>query len=136
MKISEEAAQAQIDIAVDVLEIDFEDFEDDESLKIVKGNITKIKKFIMKGRCEISETDGIFKIIQRLKNGNEDSTLTWNDRAGKAKKAMGLKSENDHYGKLHAFAGSMTGVGEKAITDLCSVDQKLSEVLAALFLSI
>lgn len=135
--ISSEIADEQMNVFLNGYEIDLTDIQSDTARDSIESTIKKVKKAIRLGRCEITEADGTITIKQFVGGSqDEDSMLKWSDKLGPAKIAIGKKGENDAYGKMFAMAGSLTGVGESAISKLRPVDQSLCECIVALFLAV
>ena len=134
-KLSHETAEQQFNVLADYYEIDGEGATQaqKERADVIKA---KIIKAIRLGRVEISNEGGI-KVKQHLRNpAGEVATIDYAEISGKAKIATGGKTENDHYGRIYALLGSVSGLGETAILSLKGVDLSLAECLGAYFLEV
>ena len=129
MQLSEESANDQLKIFLDYYDINIELFE---------GNIrsgmnmafAKIINGIRKGKLEITEKDDGISVIQTLRNGEK---ITYAEISGRHKISMGDKEE---YGKIYALMGSLSGLGEKAISSFKGADLGLVECLGTLYIQI
>jgi hypothetical protein len=136
-KISATVAQQQLDELLDYYEIDGESFIDENQSNIFSQTCERLKKAIMRGRLSISGKDGI-EVKQHLKNSyaGEVKVLDYAELAGKHKTSMGKHKDTDHYGRMYALLGSLTGMGEVAITKLKGPDLSTAECLGFLFLQV
>lgn len=132
-KLSEKNAKEVIEKMLDYYEIDIAGIEDKELKKVIKGGYGRLVKAVMLGRLEVKTEDGI-KITQHLRSGGTD--IEYREIDGKAKMAMAGKEEKDYYGKSYALMGSLSELGEGAISSLKGVDLSLTEVLGMIFLSV
>jgi hypothetical protein len=128
--ISEEIAVEQAGILLDYYDIDPEDLPDDQQ-KIVDTYTRKLIKAIMRGRIEIKEIDGAPAITQFTKAG---STIAYGILGGKAREETSKVKDGNHYGKIYALLGSMSGIGKDAISALEGPDLTTAEALGMLFL--
>ncbi len=135
MSISAEVARQQLDELLDYYELDGESFLDENQKNIFDQTCERLKKAIMKERLSISGEDGI-KVTQHLKNSyaGEVKVFEYAELAGKHKMSMGKHKDTDHYGKMYALLGSLTGMGETAIRNLKGPDLSTAECLGFLFL--
>lgn len=130
-KLSEEAAQEQLDSLLDYYEIELEDLPEAQR-QAVKASVRKLVKAIRIGRLEIDfDGNGAVVVRQNIRAGEP---LTYREIDGKAKVAMGNKEANDSYGRAYALMGSLCGLGETAISQLKGPDLSLVETLGVVFL--
>lgn len=135
--ISEDSARAQLDLFLDFYEISLEDIKNTEAKMGMENTIEKIAKTIRKGRLEITEEGDNLKVVQTLKRPpGETKTIEYSIVAGRHKITMKDKGKDDHYGRLYAMMGGISGLGEKAIVSLDGVDMSLVECLGALYLNV
>lgn len=137
MSISAEVARQQLSIMLDYYEIDGESFLDENQSNIFSQTCERLKKAIMKGRLSITSKDGI-EVKQHLKNSyaGEVKILDYAEIAGKHKTSMGKHKDTDHYGRMYALLGSLTGMGDAAIRSLKGPDLSTAECLGFLFLQV
>lgn len=116
---------------------DFYDFDQDDTpesqSQAVEVSLNRIKKAIRKGKLEFTDSDGVVKITQHLKNS---TTLIYGEISGRSKLAMKNKSDTDNYGKIYSLCGSLTGIGEAGIAKLKGADLSIAECVGALFLQV
>lgn len=136
-KISREVAEQQLQELLDYYELDEDCFVDEKQSDIYTQTCERLKKAIMKGRLSVTNEDGI-KVKQYLKNAydGEVKEFEYAELAGKHKLSMGKKKDNDHYGRMYALVGSLTGMGETAIGKLKGPDLSTAECLGFLFLQV
>ena len=128
--ISEQAAKDQFEILVDYYEFEIDDLPDD--LKdSVEFAIKKVVKSIMKGRVEISDSDGL-KIIQKMKHNEND--FEYKAISGSAKPEM--KDKDSQYEKIYALLGSLSGWGKQAVKKLEGIDLSTAESLGMILLQV
>lgn len=131
--LSKEVAEEQLDSLFEYYEIDFDEIpkSQEEGMNAIYDRLVKA---IRMGRLEIIIEDGI-KCIQTLKNSKGDSpvTITYREIDGRAKTAMGTKSDKDGNGRIYAVMGALSD-GEASILKLKGVDISLVENLGAVFL--
>ena len=132
-KISLQVAKENLQSMLDYYEIDIDEIDEKDVKKAIKSGYNRIIKALRLGRLEIKIENGI-TITQTLRNGTEK--LTYREIDGKAKTAMAPKEEKDWYGKSYALMGSLSDMGETAITSLKGVDLSLAEVLGMIFLQV
>ena len=130
-KCSVETAQNELDKLFDYYEIDFDDQPTKQRDNIDAVN-KKLIKFIRLGRLKINDEDGL-TCEQTLRNVS--TTIVYRELNGKAKTAMGTKSEVDGNGRLYALMGALSD-GEEAILKLKGPDISLVECLAAVFMMV
>lgn len=128
--ISEESATEQIGIMLDYYDID-PDFLPDEQRKIVEAYTRKLIKAIMKGRFEITEKDGRPVMTQHLESG---TTIVYKTIKGSNREELAKVKEGNHYGKIYALLGAMSGVGKDAFSNLEGTDLLTAEAFGMLFL--
>ncbi|MCP4745034.1 MAG: hypothetical protein GY874_02680 [Desulfobacteraceae bacterium] len=134
-KLSQESAQQQFALFTQYYELDPEHLPEEQEAAFNTA-VGKILRAVRLGRVEIASEDGI-KVRQHLRNPmGETSTIDYAELSGKAKIAMKSKKDTDYYGRMYALLGSLSGLGETAVTGLKSVDLSLAECLGVLFLQI
>jgi len=141
-KISRESAEDQIDLLFEEYDIDLDDPEysevDEDGDKLADVMMTqrrKLVKYIMRGRLEISDTDGKFVVRQILKRPFDDlSSIEYGQKLAKAKISMKSVKASDNYGRLYSFMGSLSGQGMHVFTKMSPADLSVAETLAAVFL--
>ena len=132
MKLSEEVARDQFDIFLDYYDIDIDGHKEDTRAMLMMS-VRKIVRAIRRGKLEISlDQEGDVVVQQNLKQDK----ITYAVISGRHKVAMKAKSDTDNYGKLYALMGSLSGLGEKAITDLRGADLGVVECLGAFYLQV
>jgi hypothetical protein len=132
LKLSEKSAKENLQKMLDYYEIDIDDIEEKEVRRAVKSGLKRLIKSMMKGRLEI-KIEEEFQVIQTTKNGEK---IIYREIDGKAKTSMANKEEKDYYGKSYALMGSLSNLGESAITSMKGVDLSLVEVLGMIFLQV
>ncbi len=136
-KISEEVATQQLAELLDYYEIEESDMVGDDDEKAFEMTCKGLKKAIRKGRLTITCQDEIkIKQILAKSYGGEVNELEYEELAGKHKLSMGKKKNTDHYGRMYALLGSLTGMGETAIAKLKGSDLSTAESLGFLFLRV
>jgi hypothetical protein len=130
---SKETAKNELKKMLDYYEIEIEEIEDEKLKTAIENSYNRLIKAVMKNRLRINLNDGI-EIIQKLKDGTTE--IKYKEINGKAKTAMAGKKEDDFYGKAYALMGSLSGLGEAAISSLKGVDLSLVEVLGLIFLAV
>lgn len=131
--ISKEVAKEALDSFYDYYEIDMNDLDDDLKMAVAGEVQRKLIKALQSGRLQISGAS----VKQTLKNPpGEVTEITYGELTGKAKIAMKGKAEADHYGRIYALLGSLSGLGETAITGLKGPDLSLAECVGVLFLQV
>ena len=144
LAISEESAREQLGMFFDYYEIDPANVGGGEnSQEIFESTVDRMVDAIRKGRVEIKENDDglivvqTLKKIKKVKDGEATvSVLEYKEISGAAKDAMKHKKETDHYGRIHAMLGYLSGAGEAAIKSLRGVDMSVSECIGVLFLKV
>lgn len=131
-KLSEEVAEDQVQLFFDFYDLEVEDIPDDQ-IKVLDMSLSRIKKAVRKGRLEFTESDGVVKITQHLKN---ETTIIYGEISGRSKLSMKNKADSDNYGKIYSLCGSLTGIGESGIAKLKGADISLAECIGALFLQV
>lgn len=130
---SKETAKNELKKMLDYYEIEIEEIEDEKLKTAIENSYNRLVKAVMKGRLKVKLENGI-EIIQKLKDGTTE--IKYKEINGKAKTAMAGKKEDDFYGKAYALMGSLSGLGESAISSLKGVDLSLVEVLGLIFLAV
>ena len=144
LAISEESAREQLGIFFDYYEIDSTNVGGGEnSQEIFESTVDRLTDAIRKGHVEIKENDDGLIVVQTLKKAKKVkegeaavSVLEYKEISGAAKDAMKHKKETDHYGRIHAMLGYLSGAGENAIKSLRGVDMSISECIGVLFLKV
>ena len=144
LAISEESAIGQMDVFFDYYEIDPANVGGGQnSQEIFESTIDRLVDAIRKGRVEIKENDDGLIVVQTLKKAKKVkegeatvSVIEYKEISGAAKDAMKHKKETDHYGRIHAMLGYLSGAGENAIKSLRGVDMSISECIGVLFLKV
>lgn len=133
-KLSRESAEEQFNIFLDYYDIDPDDWADNlqDAFKSAKNRLIRA---IMRGLVSIEAGDPI-RVTQYLSKKPDADPILYAEMSGKAKVAMKGKDETDTFGKIYALTGSLTGLGETAITTLKGVDMSIAESLGLLFLQI
>ena len=130
--LSKDSAKNELQKMLDYYEIDIDEIEDKKLKDAIKSGYDRLIKAVRLGRLEV-KTDNEIKVIQTLRN---DTKIEYREIDGKAKVQMAGKKEDDYYGKSYALMGSLSGLGENAISQLKGVDLSLAEVLGMIFLSV
>lgn len=133
-KISEDSAMEIFQKILDYYELDPEDLGDVKVQKVFESNFGRALKAIRLGRLKVEIGEKGIEISQTLKDKND--VLDYQIISGKHKTQMAGEKEDDHYGKIYALTGALTGVGKSGILLLEGVDLSLAEVLGAIFLSV
>ncbi len=132
-KLSEEAAQDQVDIIFGYYGFDLDDLEGDAK-KAIQQAVRKILKGVRLGHIEISNDDDL-KIVQHLQRPPGDiRELVYGPVNGKSK--LSMKENVSNHERCYQFIGCITKIGAKAISNLSIIDLKYCENLGALFLSV
>ncbi len=131
--LSPESAANEIKKLFDYYEIELDEIEDADLKKAIKMGYDRLIKAVRMGRLEIKVENGIH-VIQHLRSGKTD--ISYREIDGKSKTSMAGKSKEDYYGKSYALMGSLSNLGEAAITQLKGVDLSLAEVLGLIFLAV
>jgi len=137
--ISEEVAQNEFQNVLDFYDIDFDDIKEERVKNGMESSMRKIIRAIRKGNLTIKENpEGVPIIIQTLRRRQDKmpETIEYGEPGGKAKIAMSKAADNDHYGKLYALLGSISGLGHAKITMLKGVDMSLAECIGTIFLQV
>jgi len=134
-KLSRESAEEQFNLFMDYYDIDPEDWADSLQVPFQTAK-NRLIRAITKGNLSIEAGDPI-RIVQILIKPKGDTTeLVYSEMSGRAKVAMKGKDETDTFGKIYALVGSLTGLGETAITRLTGADMSIAESIGLLFLQI
>jgi Glu-tRNA(Gln) amidotransferase subunit E-like FAD-binding protein len=131
--LAKELAENELQKMLDYYEIDIDEIEDKELKKAIKAGYDRLIKAVRLERLQVITENGI-KIIQTLKSNK--STVEYREIDGKSKMAMAGKDEKDYYGKSYALMGSLSGLGENAISNMKGVDLSLVETLGMIFLAV
>ena len=132
--LSKDSAENELNKMLDYYEIDIKEIEDKDLKRAILQGRDRLIKAVRLGRLKIDTTDGQIKITQTLRSNGD--TIEYREIDGQAKAAMSGKSDGDNYGRAYALMGSLSGLGETAITKLKGVDLSLVEVLGLIFLSV
>lgn len=145
LAISEDSAREQLGIFFDYYEIDPSNVGGGENAQeIFESTVDRIIDAVRKGRVEIIESENGLVIRQTLKHvragakqgDSAITTIDYKEISGAAKDAMKHKKETDHYGRIHAMLGYLSGIGENSIKSLRGVDMSISECIGVLFLKV
>lgn len=141
LAISEESARKQLDVFFDYYEIDPDNIGGGENTQeIFESTVDRIVDAIRKGRVEIVENENgliVRQILKHILSGDSKSkNIDYKEISGAAKDAMKHKKETDHYGRIHAMLGYLSGIGENSIKSLRGVDMSISECIGVLFLKV
>lgn len=128
--VSEDSATEQIGIMLDFYDID-PYFLPDEQKNIVEAYTRKLIKAIMKGRFEITEKDGKPVMTQHLESG---TTIVYKTIKGSNREELAKVKEGNHYGRVYALLGAMSGIGKDAFSNLEGTDLLTAEAFGMLFL--
>jgi len=131
--ISWEVASEQFDLFLGFYDLEADDFANEATKEQFETVSNKLIKAIMKGRLEIREADSSLCVTQILKNGD---SLEYSVVSGKHKLAMKGKKDTDIFGRIYAIMGSITGLGETAISKLQGADLSIAESLGFLLLQV
>ena len=129
-KLSEEAARSEVQRLYDWYEVDLNDLGEEaaDAAKIVEKQLVKGVRL---GMIEFKEEDG-FQIVQHRKNGGDP--LVYGELTGQAKMESNKKKDTDRNGQMYALLGSLSGLGEMAISTLKGPDLKRAEFIATMLL--
>ena len=138
MQISEEVAKEQFEQFCEYYDFDAEDATAEDVRVALDAATARIIKAIMRGRLEVKDVDGDITVRQVLKHPMGDvSELSYGVLTGKAKIAMEKKKkQDDHHGKIYALLGSLSGLGEGAISSLRGADLSTAECVGMVFLQV
>lgn len=132
--LCEEVATKQVKSFLEFYKIDVEDWENGELI------LEKLLDFCRMKLVTFKVEDGKMKILQtlyRYKDKPEpDQEIVYSVIGGVNKKATDGYEETQRYAAMYSMMGSMSGLGEAAITKLEGFDLSLVECLAALFLKV
>jgi hypothetical protein len=125
--LSEESAKEQLDLLLDYYGMDSNDMPEEH-----ESTVKEIIRAIQSGAIEVKENEGVVTVIQNLVSGQ---TLEYKgvDLAS-AKMAMKAAKVDDHYGRIYALTGSLSGVGIDGIKKLAPKDLSITESLGVIFL--
>lgn len=134
--ISEESAQAQMDLYLDCYDIRPDSIKDADKKENLEGAIDSVVDHIMRGRIEITEGENDIIVTQKLERPSGDCKEFKYDlgRMGTAKTQMKAAKDGDGYGKMYAFMGSLCGNGIAFVQKLKFADQRAMEALSIVFL--
>jgi len=131
LKISEDAARAEIEKLTAFYETDYSDLPEDRQEAIAEVIAGMVRGFRL-GRLEVEDRDGEPWVIQHV--GKKDETLEYRPITGKEKAKMEAAGEGS-YTRMYTILGLLSGIGADAIKKLKPADLKLAEQVAAYFLS-
>lgn len=130
--ISEESAREQVEILLDFYDIDPEHLPSDQA-NIVNTCVRKLTKSIMAGRLEVTKDENNRPNVTQSTSSGEE--ISYRVLSGKHREETSkVEKENNHYGKIYAMLGSMSGLGRSAISQLEGPDLTTAEALGLLFL--
>lgn len=130
--ISREVAEEQLDLFLDYYDLEIDDFANEAMKEQFETSCNKLIKAIMKGHLEVKEDSDLY-VTQILRNGE---SMNYAVVSGKHKIAMKGKKDTDGYGKIYTLIGSITSLGETAISKLKGVDLSIAECLGFLYLQV
>lgn len=132
--ISEEVAEAQVDLFCNYYDIDLSDSAESQK-EAVETARKKIIRAIRFGEMEISlddEDDPIIKQMIPIKGGGT-TDIEYGVLSGKHKKAM---TKQEEFGKMYSLLGSLSGLGETAISKLKGRHLSTAECIGMFFLQV
>ena len=134
-KVSEESAEKQMQDLLDYYEIEAHHITTEHGQDAIQTINNRLVAAIQKGRLEIgSDDEGRIQITQHLKHPPGDSpTIIYGEVTAKAKLATDGLGETKNAGRVHAFMGSLSGLGPGAIGKLRGVDMGVMEKLFLVF---
>lgn len=144
-KISEENAQAQIDLLMDFYDVDpseaeeiFDEGKEADNFKSAVNLIhSRLKKGIMKGFIEIKEEGNGLIVEQNLmRDFGGHSRLKYKEIDAKAKIEMSKGKESNHSEQIYRLLGYLSGQGYEAMKNLKGRDMKIAETIASFFLQV
>lgn len=142
-ELSQESANAQIDLLLDYYEIELEKDLKAEDSGAVEAKAERIRagltKAILKGRLEIAEScndKGVatLSVVQTLRVpvGSVEK-LTYGEVTGRCRTAVKDVDKGAPAKKMYDLLGAICGKGPQVIMALGGVDLKTAELLAAIF---
>lgn len=130
--ISEESAMDEICKFLDYYDIDIESLEMTENTEIAGERIIdSLIKFYRTGQIKNQEDEKGFKIIHKLRSGDE---ITYNEVTAVKKRTMDKFETKEQYGRIHTFMGALCGLGFDGVDKLHATDLQVLEVLGSIFL--
>ena len=132
-KLSEESAKDQLQVFYDHYDIDLDSLPEDGKANL-KLATDRLVRAIRTGHLEFMK-DGTIKQILRSPLG-ECPEIIYGELSGNNKLAMKSKATTDLYGRIYALLGSLSGLGETAITKLKGADLSIAESVGILFLQV
>ena len=134
MPINEKRANEIVDEFFEYYEIDREEEQDEDTLRVINMSYRKLSKAVQRGRVEFRDTDEGMTVIQHTKRdypfGNE---IVYGELNGKAKVAMRKADENDQAGRMQHMMAALCKKGPSILAQLKGPDYSLMEVIAAVF---
>jgi hypothetical protein len=131
-KLSEETAQASVMRILDYYEIDI-DAAPEPVRPSLEAALIKIRSAFREGVLEIVDPMTIRHHLRKAPGAI--AVLDYGEFTGKNKRELDGFGPTDTYKRMHAFLGSITGLGSTAISALAAVDLSIAEALALVFLS-
>ena len=132
--ISRAVAEEQLDLFLDYYDLEIEDFANEAMKEQFETSCNKLVKAITKGRLEIKEDEESNLCVTQILRNEEH--MEYAVVSGKHKIAMKGKKETDGYGRIYTLLGSITSLGETAISKLKGVDLSIAECLGFLYLQV
>lgn len=135
--LSEESAQAQLDLLFDRYGFSIVDIEDENTLGVVKQQNNKIRRFIQKGRLEIKiGENNRLQVIQHLvmtDYKNLTSPIIYRSLGTKAMQAVDESGNPNTWEKMHAVLKALSGLGDLEFNELIEEDASVAHALGMLF---
>ena len=134
-KLSEESAREQVDLLLDYYGVVTEErFKDEELRKNFEATLDVMTSHVCRGRIVISLSDGDLKVVQHLKfmKDGDATTIDYGIISVKNKQQSDTAGEKK-YTRLVALMGSVSGLGERAISELKGTDMSVMECIGAVF---
>lgn len=129
LKIGEKAAHDALMLWLNYYDIDIDAIEDKNTMKSAETILNKIVKFIRLGKIHIKLENGI--VITQLLESKQ--TLEYKGIGAENKIAMDGYEDKDHYKRIYALLGSISGSGEAAILKLKEIDMSVAECIGFVF---
>lgn len=133
MNISEEVARDQFQEFLDYYDLDPSVMPEDQRAAF-ESSASRIIKAVRSGKLEFGQ-DGTVKQFLKKPVG-EVSEIKYEELSGMHKVAMKSKKGEDHYGRMYALLGSLSGLGEMGIMKLKGADLSVAESVGIIFLQV
>ena len=132
LKIGEKAAHEALMSWLNYYDIDVDSIEDKNTKQNTETVFNKIIRFIRSEKIHIKVEDGVV-VTQNLQS---KQTLVYKGVTAENKISMDGYDEKDHYKRMYALLGSLSGVGKSAILDLQGQDMSAAECIGFVFLQV